>query len=95
MATVQSHRRASTGDLGWSFSAMLLVLFVLCMLAALFMPLRLAHGWVNLLFDVPIHSFREWIEGLIWSVVLGWLVAAIFGTVYNWIVARRVLQEIR
>ena len=95
MATVQSHRRGSIGDLGWSFSAMLLVLFVLFMLAALFMPLRLAHGWVNLLSDAPIHSFRAWIEGLIWSVVLGWLVAVIFGTIYNWIVARRVLQEIR
>jgi len=63
MTTVQSHRRVSIGDLGWSFSATLVALFVLCMLAALFMPLRLAHGWVNLLSDAPIHSSRVWVEG--------------------------------
>ena len=94
MVTIQSHRRFSVIDLGCSFSATLVVLFVLCMLAALFLPLRVAHGWVNLLSDAPIHSSRVWIEGLIWSVVLGWLVAIIFGTIYNWIVVRRVVREI-
>ena len=93
MTAVQSRRQVRIGDLGWSFSATLVVLFILCMLAALFMPLRLAHGWVNLLSDAPIHSSRVWIEGLIWSVVLGWLVAIIFGTIYNWIVVRRVVKE--
>ena len=94
MATVQSHRRVSIGDLGWSFSATLVVLFILCMLAALFLPLRVAYGWVSLLSDAPIHSSRVWVEGLIWSVVLGWLVAIIFGTSYNWLVARRIFKEI-
>ena len=94
MVILQSHRRLSIADLGWSFSATLVVLFNLCMLAALFLPLRLAHGWVNLLSDAPIHSSRVWVEGLIWSVVLGWLVAIIFGTIYNRIVARRTVQEV-
>ena len=94
MATAQPHRQVSIGDLGWSFSATLVVLFVLCMLAGLFLPLRLAHGWVSLLSDAPIHSSRVWVEGLIWSVVLGWLVAIIFGTSYNWLVARRIFKEI-
>ena len=94
MARAQSHRQLNIGDLGWSFSATLVVLFVLCMLTALFFPLRLAHGWVNVLSDAPIDSSRVWVEGLIWSVVLGWLVATIFGTIYNWIVARRVVNEI-
>jgi hypothetical protein len=35
-----------------------------------------------------------WIDGLIWSVVVGWLVALVFGTIYNSIVARRALHEI-
>ena len=61
---------------------------------ALFVPLRLAHGWVSLLSDAPIDSSRVWIDGLIWSIVLGWLIALIFGTIYNWIVARRALQEV-
>jgi len=70
------------------------VLFVLCMLAALFVPLRLAHGWIGLWSDAPIDSSRVWIDGLIWSVVVGWLVALVFGTIYNSIVARRALHEI-
>ena len=94
MATIQSHGRLSISGLGWSLSATLVVLFVLCMLAALFVPLRLAHGWVGLLSDAPINSSRVWIDGLIWSIVLGWLIALIFGTIYNWIVARRALQEV-
>jgi hypothetical protein len=92
MATAQSHRLSISG-LGWSLSATLVLLFVLCMLAALFVPLRLAHGWVRLLSDAPIDSSRVWIDGLIWSIVLGWLIALIFGTIYNWIIARRALRE--
>jgi hypothetical protein len=94
MKTVASHGRLSISGLGWSCSATLVVLFVLCMLAALFVPLRLAHGWIGLWSDAPIDSSRVWIDGLIWSVVVGWLVALVFGTIYNSIVARRALHEI-
>ena len=95
MATSQTHRPLSISELGWSLSITLVVLFVLCMLAALFVPLRLAHGWVGLLSDAPIDSSRIWIDGFVWSLVLGWLIALIFGTIYNWIIARRSLQEVR
>jgi hypothetical protein len=94
MVTTQSHGRLSISGLGWGLSATLVVLFVLCMLAALFVPVRLAHGWVNLLSDAPIDSSRVWIDGLVWSMVLGWLIALIFGMIYNWIVARRALRVI-
>ena len=94
MKTVASHGRLSISGLGWSCSATFVVLFVLCMLAALFVPLRLAHGWIGLWSDAPIDSSRVWIDGLIWSVVVGWLVALVFGTIYNSIVARRALHEI-
>lgn len=94
MTTTHSHARLSISGLGWGFCAALVVLFVLCMVAALFVPVRLAHGWVNLLSDAPIDSSRVWIEGLIWSVVLGWLIALVFGTIYNWIIGRRALQEL-
>jgi hypothetical protein len=94
MKTIASHGRLSISGLGWSFSATFVVLFVLCMLAALFVPLRLAHGWISLWSDAPIDSSRVWIDGLIWSVVVGWLVALVFGTIYNSIVARRALHEI-
>ena len=35
-----------------------------------------------------------WVDGLVWSVVVGWLIALVLGTVYNWIVARRALAAI-
>jgi hypothetical protein len=92
MATTHSHARLSISSLGWGFSVALVVLFVLCMLAALFVPVRLAHGWVNLLSDAPLDSSRVWADGLLWSVVLGWLLALVFGTIYNWIVGRRTIQ---
>ncbi len=93
MATTSSHARLSISGLGWGFSAALVTLFVLCVLAALFVPVRLAHGWINLLSDAPIDSSRVWVEGLIWSVVIGWLIALVFGTIYNLIVGRRTMQE--
>ena len=95
MATAHAHARLSISGLGWGLSAALVVLFVLCMLAALFMPMRAAHGWVALLSDAPIISTRVSVEGLIWSVVAGWLIALVFGTVYNLIIARRALELIR
>ena len=94
MATTQSHGRLSISGLGWSLSATLVVLFVLCMVAALFVPLRLAHGWISVWSDAPINSSRVWIDGLVWSVAVGWLVALIFGTIYNSIVARRALHDV-
>jgi hypothetical protein len=93
MAITHAHPRLSISGLGWGFSATLVVLFVLSMLTALFLPLRAAHGWVTLLSDAPIDSSRVWVEGLIWSVVAGWLIALVFGTVYNWIVVRRVMHS--
>jgi hypothetical protein len=62
------------------------------MMAALFVPVRLAHGWVNLFSDAPIDSPRVWVDRLIWSIVVGWLLALVFGTIYNWIVARRAVE---
>ena len=94
MATTQSHGRLSISGLGWSLSATLVVLFVLCMVAALFVPLRLAHDWISVWSDAPIDSSRVWIDGLVWSVAVGWLVALIFGTIYNSIVARRALHDV-
>jgi len=92
MANAHAHARLSIHGLGWGFSAALVVLFVLCMLAALFVPVRLAHGYVTLFSDAPINSTRMWAEGLVWSVVIGWLIALVFGTIYNWIVARRAVH---
>ena len=89
MASTGAQSRLSISGLGWGISAAFVVIFALCMLVALFMPMRAAHGFVSLLSDAQLRSTRIWIDGLIWSVVAGWLIALVFGTVYNWIVARR------
>ena len=93
MAIAHAPARLSISGLGFGFSAALIVLFVLCLLAALFFPMRLAHGWVALFSDAPVSSTRLWVEGLIWSVAAGWLIALVFGTIYNWLAARRTLHH--
>jgi len=95
MASAPAHARLSISGLGWGFSAALLVLFVLCMLAAWLLPMRLAHGYVALFSDAPFGSGRLWIDGLVWSFIIGWVLALVLGTVYNCIVARRTLREMR
>ncbi len=95
MAIAHPHPRLSLSGLGWGFSAALVALFVLSMLAALFLPMRAAHGYVALISDAELGSARLWVEGLVWSLAAGWLIALVFGTVYNWTVARRTLDEIR
>ena len=92
MATAHPHARLSISGLGFGFSAALAALFVLSMLAALFLPMRAAHGLVALFSDAPLGSAQAWIEGLIWCVIAGWVIALVFGTIYNWIVARRALH---
>jgi len=94
MANAHAHARLSISGLGWGFSAALVVLFVLCMLSTLFLPMRAAHGWIALWSDSPLDSSRIWIDGLIWSIVIGWLTALVLGTVYNWVVARRAMESI-
>jgi len=94
MAIAHAPSRLSISGLGWGFSAALVVLFVLCLLAALFVPMRIAHGWVALFSDAPVGSARLWLEGLFWSIVAGWLIALVFGTVYNWVAARRTLHSL-
>lgn len=86
MAVAHAPTRLSISGLGWGFSVALVVLFLLCLLTALLMPMPIAHGWV-VQFAAP--PPRLWLEGLLWCFVAGWLFALVFGTVYNWIVARR------
>jgi len=89
MANADAPARLSIAGLGWGFSIALAVLFVLAMLSALFFPMRVAHGWVTLFSDAPLYSSQAWIDGLFWSVVVGWLAALVLGTVYNLTVAWR------
>jgi phosphate/sulfate permease len=56
--------------------------------------MRAAHGYVALFSAAPLGSPHMWVEGLIWSIVAGWLIAPVLGTVYYWIVVRRAMESI-
>jgi len=43
---------------------------------------------VGLFSAAPLDSSRVWIEGIIFSVVFGWITAGVFGTVYNRLIER-------
>ena len=70
--------------LGWGLSAALVVLFVICLAVALIFPdWPAAHGWVGLFSVAPLTSLRVWLDGIIFSIVFGWISAAVLGVVYN------------
>ena len=43
--------------------------------------------------NAAVGSGRLWVEGLVWSIIVAWVVALVFGTVYTWFAARRALKE--
>lgn len=87
-APSNAYHPLNINGLGWAFSAALVVLFVLCLLTALFVPLRAAHGWVALFSAAPVDSGRIWIEGIVYSAIAGWIAALVVGLVYNRFAAR-------
>jgi hypothetical protein len=75
--------------LGWALSAALVVLFVICLIVAVLLPdLPATHAWVGLFSPAPLDSLRVWIDGIVASVVFGWVTAVVLGAVYNRLIAR-------
>jgi hypothetical protein len=75
--------------LGWGLSAALVVLFVICLAVALAWPdWRAAHGWIGLFSVAPMNSIRVWIDGIVYSIVFGWIAAVVLGLVYNALIRR-------
>jgi hypothetical protein len=70
--------------LGVAASATLVVLYVMCAVVAMVAPgLSLAHGWLTLFSTAPAGSLRGFVEGVVWSVVLAWVIAIVLGYTYN------------
>ncbi|MBV9955702.1 MAG: hypothetical protein JOZ70_10665 [Pseudolabrys sp.] len=90
--TTHAHAKLSVPALGWGFSAALAVFFVIAILAALFLPMRPAYGLVTTLFGAPIDTSTIWLNVAVWSLVTGWVVASVLGTVYNFIVVRALIR---
>lgn len=66
----------------WGLSAALVVLYILCWLAVLVAP-DLAHGWLGLFSTEPGGSVTGLIIGVVVSLIMGWVAAAILVSVYN------------
>ncbi|HET7714954.1 MAG TPA: hypothetical protein VFK86_04950 [Bauldia sp.] len=70
--------------LGMALMATLVVLYVVCLVVALIFPAApLAHAWVGLFTTAPLTSVGVWIEGIVANVVAAWLIAVVFGLIYN------------
>jgi hypothetical protein len=75
--------------LGWGLSAALVVLFVICLAVALVLPeWRASHGWIGLFSVAPMTSVRVWIDGIVFSIVFGWVTGVVLGLVYNQLIRR-------
>ena len=76
--------RLSLMAFGWALSGALVVLLVLCETAAMILPgWQLAHNWLILFSAAEVGTFRNLIDGVIYSVIFGWITAAVLVTIYN------------
>ena len=88
--------RTETGHLdvmalGWALSAALVVLFVVCLVVALVIPdWPASHAWIGLYSAAPLTSLRVWVDGIVFSLVFGWVTALVFGSVYNRLLRPRI-----
>jgi hypothetical protein len=69
---------------GWGLAAALVVLLILCEAAAIILPgWQLAHNWLLLFSTAEVGSLRNFIEGIIFSIIMGWIGAAVLVLIYN------------
>ena len=87
---IQPSSPFNTIALGWALSATLVVLFMICLGAALVLPESwpASHRWVGLFSLAPLTSLRVWIDGIVFSIVFGWISAVLLCLVYNSLIRR-------
>ena len=87
--TASGYSPLNIAGLACGLSAALVVLFVICLVVALVLPdWPASHRWVGLFSLAPLTSFRVWIDGIVFSIVFGWVSAVILGLVYNRVIRR-------
>ena len=85
----KNHSPLNVVAFGWAISSALIVLFVLCLVAAIVLPgWTASHAWVALYSTAPPTSVRIWIDGIVFSLVFGWITAVVIGLVYNRLISR-------
>ena len=74
---------------GVALATTLVVAFLLCALAQVILPsTQFSHMWLALFTAAPLGSAQAWIEGLIASVTIGFILGWCFAHCYNWMVDR-------
>lgn len=68
-----------------ALAATLVIAFVLCAIAQAVLPgLQFSHMWLALFTAAPLGSFAAWVEGIVASVIVGFILGYCFAHCYNW-----------
>jgi hypothetical protein len=79
----------STVAVSAGLAATLILLFVLCGVVEMFVSgLQVSHAWIAIFTAAPVNSVRAWVEGLLASLVFGWIAGTIFALTYNAVTGR-------
>lgn len=70
---------------GIALAVTLVVAFLLCAIAQSILPgAAFSHMWLALFTAAPLGSAESWIEGVVASVVVGFILGWCFAHCYNW-----------
>jgi hypothetical protein len=82
---MESIERLSIVRTGIALAGTLVVAFVLCAIAQMIVPgTQFSHMWLQLFTAAPLGSMQAWVEGLVASVVVGFVLGYCFAHCYNW-----------
>ena len=74
---------------GFALSGALVVLLILCAVAAMLLPgWQLAHTWLTLFSAAEVGSLRSFVDGIVSSIFFGWITAAVLVPIYNYMIRR-------
>lgn len=69
---------------GVALAATLIVAYVLCAIAQIILPgAQFSHMWLQLFSAAPMGSGQMWVEGIIASAVVGFILGYVFAWFYN------------
>lgn len=69
---------------GLALAKTLVVAYVLCAIAQIILPdAQFSHMWLQLFSAAPMGSIQMWLEGIIASVVVGFVLGYVFAWSYN------------
>jgi hypothetical protein len=75
----------STLRAGMALAVTLVVIFVLCAIAQLILPgAQFSHMWLQLFSAAAMGTALMWIEGIIASLIVGFVAGWCFAHCYNW-----------